>query len=189
MAEHVCPWWGGYFIDNRLRRLLHNPERLLSPYVRPGMTVMDIGCGMGFFSLAMAALVGDEGKVFAVDLQQQMLDVLQRRARRAGLAERIETRRCEADDLGLATPVDFVLAFAMVHEVPDRRRLLRQIDACLKPCGRFYVAEPRIHVPARQYQQMVRDAEELGLVLFAEPAVRWCRATLFQKPGDCGRSW
>ena len=57
MSEHVCPWWGGYFIDNRLRRLLHNPERLLSPYVQQGMTVMDIGCGMGFFSIAMAAMV------------------------------------------------------------------------------------------------------------------------------------
>jgi hypothetical protein len=36
---HVCPWWGGYFIDNPLRRLFHNPEKIVGPYVQPGMTV------------------------------------------------------------------------------------------------------------------------------------------------------
>ena len=82
MGPHVCPWWGGYFIDNRLRRWLHNPEQILAPYVSPGMTAMDFGCGMGMFSIAMAKLVGDKGRVIAVDLQQKMLDVLQKRARR-----------------------------------------------------------------------------------------------------------
>jgi ubiquinone/menaquinone biosynthesis C-methylase UbiE len=118
MTEHVCPWWGGYFIDNPLRRLLHNPEKILGPYVKPGMTAMDIGCGMGFCSIAMARMVGNEGKVISVDLQQKMLDVLLKRARKAGVAERIETHRCEADSLGVDTAVDFVLAFMMVHEVP-----------------------------------------------------------------------
>jgi ubiquinone/menaquinone biosynthesis C-methylase UbiE len=82
------------------------------------MTAMDIGCGMGFCSIAMARMVGNEGKVISVDLQQKMLDVLLKRARKAGVAERIETHRCEADSLGVDTAVDFVLAFMMVHEVP-----------------------------------------------------------------------
>ncbi len=56
MSPHVCPWWGGYFIDNRFRRILHKPEKILDPYVRRGMTVLDFGCGMGFFSIAMARL-------------------------------------------------------------------------------------------------------------------------------------
>ncbi len=55
---HVCPWWGGYFLDNRFRRLLHKPHMILAPYVREGMTVMDFGCGMGLFSIAMAKMVG-----------------------------------------------------------------------------------------------------------------------------------
>lgn len=80
---HVCPWWGGYFIDNPLR-LLHNAEKILGPYVKPGMTVMDVGCGMGFFSIAMAQMVGDQGRVIAADLQEKMLDVLRRRAEKAG---------------------------------------------------------------------------------------------------------
>ena len=68
---HVCPWWGGYFIDNPIRRLFHNPEKIVGPYVGPGMTAMDVGCGMGFCSIAMAKIVGDSGQVIAVDLQQE----------------------------------------------------------------------------------------------------------------------
>ena len=93
---HVCPWWGGYFIDNRLRHWLHDPERIVAPYVRPGMTVIDIGCGMGFFSIALARMVGPAGQVLAVDLQPQMLRTLERRARRAGVADRIRTRQAES---------------------------------------------------------------------------------------------
>ena len=81
---HVCPWWGGYFIDNPIRRLFHNPEKIVGPYVKPGMTAMDVGCGMGFCSIAMAKIVGDSGQVIAVDLQQKMLEVLRQRADKGG---------------------------------------------------------------------------------------------------------
>jgi ubiquinone/menaquinone biosynthesis C-methylase UbiE len=181
MAEHVCPWWGGYFIDNPLRRLLHNPEKILGLYVKPGMTAVDIGCGMGFCSIAMARMVGGDGKVIAVDLQQKMLDVLLKRARKADVAERIETHRCDADNLGVDTAVDFGLAFMMVHEVPDTKRLLQQVQGCLKPGGRFFVAEPRIHVPAAQFEAMVKTAEEVGLKVSEQPHVRWCRAAVFAR--------
>ncbi len=73
--HHICPWWYAYTFDNPLRHLFHKPERMLAGYVKPGMTVMDIGCGMGFFSIGMARMVGEEGAVISVDLQQQMLDV------------------------------------------------------------------------------------------------------------------
>ena len=108
---HVCPWWGGYFLDNPVRRLLHRPEQILAPYVRPGMTVLDFGCGMGLFSLAAARLVGEQGKVIAVDLQPQMLAALGRRAAKAGLQDRIRFHRSEPDRIGLAEPCDLVLAF------------------------------------------------------------------------------
>ena len=53
--SHVCPSWCGFFIDNPLRRLIHNPTKIFGPYVQPGMTVMDVGCGMGLFSIAMGS--------------------------------------------------------------------------------------------------------------------------------------
>ena len=86
---HVCPWWVGYFIDNPLRRWIHNPEQILRPYVKPGMRVLDFGCGMGLFAIAMAKMVGDDGCVVAVDLQRRMLDTLKKRAAKAGVAARI----------------------------------------------------------------------------------------------------
>ena len=122
---HVCPWPGGYFMHNPIRRLFHNPAKIVGPYVKPGMTVMDVGCGMGFCSITMAKIVGDSGHVIAVDLQQKMLDVLRQRATMAGVANRIRLHKCEQDRLGVDAQADFALAFMMVHEVPDQRRLLR----------------------------------------------------------------
>ncbi len=181
MASHVCPWWGGYFIDNRLRRLFHNPDRILEPFVKPGMTVLDIGCGMGLFSIAAARIVGDRGLVIAADLQQQMLEVLQGRARRAGVADRIRTHRCEANWIGVDTPVDFAIAFAMVHETPDTEKFLRQIHSCVKAGGLFFVAEPRIHVPARAFEKMLSIARGLGFRKCKEPRVRLCQAVVLVK--------
>ena len=175
---HVCPWWGGYFIDNRLRRLLHDPEAILSPYVTPGMTVLDAGCGMGWFSIPMARMVGDQGRVIAADLQQQMLDVLMKRARKSGVDTRIQPHKCERDRLGVQIQADFILAFAMVHEVPDQRRLLGELRRCLKPSGRLLVAEPKIHVPGRAFRQTVGTAEDLGLRVVEQPRIRWCWAVV-----------
>lgn len=178
---HICPWWGGYFIDNPLRRLLHNPEKIVGLYVKPGMTVMDVGCGMGLFSIAMAKMVGNQGRVIAVDLQQKMLDVLGRRAKKAGVADRIQLHRCETDRLGLQVPVDFALAFMMVHEVPDQRRLLGEIHGCLKPGGKLLVAEPKIHVPGKAFGETVALAEDVGFRAIEQPRVFGCRAVVFAK--------
>jgi len=181
MREHVCPWWGGYFIDNKLRRLIHNPEKILGPYVEPGATVMDFGCGMGLFSIAMARLVGPQGKVIAVDLQQKMLDVLARRAAKAGVADRIIPRRSEKESLGFIEPVDFALAFYSAHEVPNLRRLLAEIHACLRARGKFLVVEPRGHVGPKEFSAMLSQAEAIGFRVQQEPRVALSRAAVLKK--------
>ncbi len=132
MAEHVCPWWIGYLLLNPLRRLAQNPQKMLAPYIEPGSIALDVGCAMGFFSLDMARMVGAEGKVVCVDLQQKMIDSLVRRATKAGVIDRIDPRVCDRSGLGLEDlggTVDFALAFALVHEVRSSNRSMR-------PCGR-----------------------------------------------------
>lgn len=146
-----------------------------------GMTVMDFGCGMGLFSIAMAELVGEGGCVIAVDVQQKMLDVLHQRAERAGVADRIRTHRCEPTALGVDGPVDFVLAFWSAHEVPDLRGLLADVHGCLVEGGKFLVAEPKGHVSAEAFGKMVAVAEEVGLRPFAWPRVRLSRAVVLGK--------
>ena len=181
MCAHVCPWWGGYFIDNRLRRWLHKPERILAPYVQPGMTALDFGCGMGLFSIAMARLVGDAGRVIAADLQPQMLEVLSRRAAKAGLGVRICTHQCAADRIGIDQRLDFALAFYSAHEVPDLRRLLAEIHSLLVPQGRLLVVEPIGHVTARAFANMLALAKEVGFQARERPAMRLSRAVVLQK--------
>jgi ubiquinone/menaquinone biosynthesis C-methylase UbiE len=182
MAQHVCPWWGGYFIDNPLRRWIHKPEQFLAPFLTPGMTVLDFGCGMGFTSIAMAKLLGDQGTVISADLQPQMLCVVEKRARRAGLVERIRTHLCQKDSLALDRAIDFALAFWSAHEVPDLGKLLAEVQACLVPGGKFLVVEPRGHVTPRDMAAMTEKAEQVGFeTLEAGPAVRWSHAVVYRK--------
>jgi 2-polyprenyl-3-methyl-5-hydroxy-6-metoxy-1,4-benzoquinol methylase len=83
-----------------LRRLLHDPRRILAGLIAPGATAIDFGCGPGFFTLPMADMVGPDGLVVAVDLQGAILDRVRLRAERAGLASRIRLQRCRTDTVG-----------------------------------------------------------------------------------------
>jgi ubiquinone/menaquinone biosynthesis C-methylase UbiE len=185
MAERICPWWFGYVLASPLRRLFEKPEEVLAPHVKSGMTAMDVGPGMGFFSLPMAELVGPGGRVVCVDLQERMIRSLRKRASRAGLSDRIETRVCSTNDLGvqdLEGEVDFALTFAVVHEVPDAAGLLAQLHDVLAPGGRLLIAEPRGHVSEDALEATVAAAETAGLSEIDRPAIKRSRAVLLEKP-------
>ncbi len=178
---HTCPWWLAYTFDNRLRSLAHRPEKVLSPYVKPGMTVLDVGCGMGHFSLGMAGLVGDDGLVISVDLQEEMLEIVQKRAEKAGVHKRIRTYQCTTEGIGDHKNIDFALAFWMVHEVRKPDLFFEQISSSLKSQGMLFIAEPRFHVSAKLFKDLTNEAENAGLMLCEEPPVRFSRAALFSK--------
>lgn len=179
-SPHVCPWWLAYTFDNPLRKLIHKPERMFAAYVRPGMRVADVGCGMGFFSLGMGRMVEPGGKVLAVDMQPRMLARTAARARRAGLAGVIETHLCDSTSLNIDHPMDFVLAFWMVHETPNQLAFLDQVAAVLKPSGALLVAEPKNHVSARQFSETLSLAEVAGFHLAEQPPVAFSRAALLK---------
>ncbi len=162
---HVCPWWLGRILASPVRKLWQDPHRILAPHVRAGMTVLEPGPGMGFFTLELARLVGAAGKVVAVDLQPRMLAGLRRRAERAGLAGRIETRLASEASLGiddLAGRVDLVLAFAVVHELPDAARFFAEVRPALSPGGKVLLAEPSGHVGADEFEASLVAAERAG---------------------------
>ncbi|MGB5890593.1 MAG: class I SAM-dependent methyltransferase [Thermoanaerobaculia bacterium] len=179
--DHVCPWWLAYSFDNRLRRFIHRPERLLGPYVRQGMTVLDVGCGMGHFSLGLARLVGSDGRVIAVDLQPEMLEVLSARANKEGLDERIRLHRCQKDELGVDVAADFILTFWMAHEVGRLESFMDEIYTLLKDGGNYFLAEPIVHVSAEKFRRLSDAAVKAGFQICDEPRVRLSRALVFGK--------
>ena len=71
--KHTCPWWLAYTWDNRIRTFFQNTDVILKPYMKSGITALDVGCGMGYFSIHMAKYIGEEGKVISVDIQKEML--------------------------------------------------------------------------------------------------------------------
>jgi len=174
MAEHVCPPWIGWLLASPIRKLVQNPDRIVGPHLRPGMTALDVGCAMGFFSLPMARLVGDEGRVICVDVQEPMIRSLTRRAERAGLSGRVDPRLCNGSGLGLADvagQVDFALAFAVVHEVDDPAAVMRELFEALAPGGRLLFSEPSGHVSDEQFAGSVQLAEDAGFVVLERTQV------------------
>ena len=164
-AYEVCPIWVGHLLNNPLRKLYQNPQKILGRHVHEGMTVLDFGCAMGFFTLPLARMVGPEGKVIAVDVQAGMIDKLAKRARKAGVSNRIAARVCPPAALGLEEfngKIDFVLAFAAVHEVPDASHFFREVSTLLKPAGKLLLAEPKGHVSDSKFKATLTIAEQDG---------------------------
>jgi ubiquinone/menaquinone biosynthesis C-methylase UbiE len=177
--EHVCPWWCCFTFDNFLRKLFHNSEEILRPYVVEGNTILDIGPGMGYFSIPLARMVGEKGKVIAADVQPEMLEALRRRARKAGVEQQVITHLCKADSLGLNMQFDFVLAFWMVHEVANHLAFFEEIKSLLKLSGKFLLGEPILHVNQAMFEKTVKTAESVGLVLKEKPKISLSRSALF----------
>jgi len=180
--NQTCPWWFIGSFDNPLRRMVHSPEQILANLVDEGQTVLDIGPGMGYFTIPLAKMVGPSGIVIAADLQRQMLDGLRRRAEQAGLLDRIQLHLSQPDQIGVTTPLDFALAFWMLHEVRNQDSFLAEIFHTLKPGARLLLVEPVIHVSRRQFLLEVQIADEQGFRAEPGPKVRYSRSILLVKP-------
>jgi ubiquinone/menaquinone biosynthesis C-methylase UbiE len=185
MAERVCPFWVGYLLLNPLRKLLENPDKILGQFVREGMIVLEPGCGMGYFTLPLARMVGPRGRVIAVEVQVKMLSALERRARKANLLDRIELRQIGAEGLGvedLFGQVDFAVAIHMVHEVPEQAFFFAEVWKTLKPGGKLLVIEPKGHVSEAKSEQTLTAAENAGFRQEPLPGKVGGRSGLLVKP-------
>lgn len=182
--QHVCPVWVGYLLSCPLRKLVDNPRKLLAPYIETGMIVIDAGCAMGFFSLPMAEMVGPEGRVICIDLQEKMVTRLYRKAKKKGISGRVEVRVCTPNSLnttGLENSADFALASAVVHEVPDRGAFLADLREALKDGGKLLVVEPESRISEQDFSSMLETAEKTGFTVVSRPDFGKRRAVLLKK--------
>lgn len=178
---HVCPLERAGSLDNRLRKLLQNPQKILGSFVKEGITAMDIGCGPGFFSVPMALLVGDSGRVVAVDLQEGMLNKIRQKIKGSELESRFIFHKCQADSIGFPEQVDFALAFYMAHEVPDQLSFFQDLKTIVKPGGRFFLVEPKIfHVSKKDFAETIAKVEGAGFVATERPKIPLSQAMLFK---------
>ena len=187
MSHHVCPWWLGYVLLNPWRRYRQNPSKILRSYAREGVTVLEPGPGMGFFTLELARLVGRSGKVIAVDIQPRMIEKLRDRATKAGLMDRIEVRVAQPGSMGivdLADKIDFTLAFAVVHEFPDARSFFAEVAAASKDGASLLMAEPKGHVNAATFEGELQAASAVGWDVVARPIISGSRTALLKKRGE-----
>jgi ubiquinone/menaquinone biosynthesis C-methylase UbiE len=177
-TSHICSWKIAFALDNPIRRIIHNPQKILGGYIEPGQTVLDLGCGPGTFSLAMAKMVGESGKVIAVDVQEEMLQIVREKAVQQGLGSIIVAHKSDPNRIGLSEKVDFALAFYMVHEVPDAEAFLKEIASLLKPKGKLLIVEPKFHVSAAAFEKTIAIARQAGLRPVSEPKIRFSRSKL-----------
>jgi ubiquinone/menaquinone biosynthesis C-methylase UbiE len=155
-------------LDTPLRHFIYRPDTLAEKYAKPGDRVLDFGCGPGFFTRAFAKRVGESGRVFSVDLQEEMLAIVQKKMAAEGLASRVRTHRCLPDSISLPADMngtfDLATAIFVVHEVPDPEKLFHEIAALLRTGGTFFFSEPPFEVSGREFREKVALAAEAGFL-------------------------
>ncbi len=179
--KRVCPVERAGSLDNRVRRWVQSPQKIMRRYIEEGMTVLDLGCGPGFFTIDMAQMVGKSGRVIASDLQEGMLQKVRDKIKGTELEERITLHKCEENKIGVSEHVDFVLLFYMVHEVPNKEEFFNEIGIILRPNGQVLIVEPPLHVSKSAFEETVRKARSVGFTDVEGPNVFLSKTAILKK--------
>jgi len=158
-------------LDNSFRKLVHNPQKILKPYIKEGMTVLDVGCGPGFFSVEIAKMLNGSGKVIAADVQGGMLEKIRTKIEGTVLEQRIVLHKSGYENIGIDEKVDLALAFYMVHEVRNQKKFFEELISLLKPKGVIFIIEPKFEVTKAEFREMVDKLKEMGFITIKSPKV------------------
>jgi len=123
-------------------------------------------------------MLKDSGKVIAADLQEGMLEKVNKKIKGTALEQRITLHKCQEDLIGVSENVDFVLVFYMIHEVPNQDYLLRELELILKPKGKVFIIEPKFHVSKKSFEEMINKTKDIGFEIVDRPKVFFSRTVL-----------
>lgn len=176
----------GPFLNSPLRRVTQPSARVIERSgVKPGMTMLDLGCGSGAFTLPAARVVGERGKVYALDIQSAMLRQLERRLVRARNHDikNVELKQASAYELPLADgSLDLVMSVAAFHEIPDKPRALREVQRVLKKDGILALTELILDPDYPLATTTIKEGEVAGFVFEAKLGNFWDYTVRFRKP-------
>lgn len=148
------------------------------------MSVIDFGCGPGYFTMEIARMLNNSGKVIAADLQDGMLDIVRNKINGSGFENIIELHKCGEDNTGINEKADFVFAFYVVHEVPNHDNFFNEIYSLLNAVGKFYIVEPNFHVSKSEFEEMINKLKSFRFEIIDRPKIFFSRAVLVGKTGN-----
>jgi len=156
----VMGWQGAAWLERQERQREERTDLLLAALVlQPGIVVADIGAGTGYLSRRMAPAVMPGGKVWALDVQPEMVSLLQAGAKRSGLTQ-IEARLSAVDDVKLpASSVDLAVMVDVYHELAYPFEVLASVLKALKPGGRLVFVEYKAEDPRVPIKQLHKMSE------------------------------
>jgi len=167
-------------LETPLRKLFQNPKRILGRYITSGMTVLDFGCGPGFFTIEMARITGPAGKVIAADLQQEMLEKVKNKIKKNDLGNIVEVWKCPERSTGLSGKFDFILIFHVLHELPDQSGFLKEVQTLLNQDGRILLVEPQFHVSGKEFEELEAKLRRMRFEITAKPGIFLSRSLLLK---------
>ena len=180
-----APAFIGRFLDSDIRRWMQSPNKVIDRSgIRQGMTVLDLGCGSGAFTPFMAKAVGQQGKVYAVDIQPAMLRQLKHKLTEAANQniKNIELKQTSAYNLPLKDgTLDLVYMVAILQEIPDRSRALKEVMRVLKPGGILAITEFLIDPDYPLRSTTIKICQREGFVVDSNLGNLWNYTVRFKK--------
>ncbi len=184
MQPYPMPHQVAKVLDHPLRQRYRDVGETLGLFgIGAGMTVLDLGCGTGLFTIPAARMVGENGRVHAIDIQQPLLEETRKRAIEAGIAERCTFQHAGAYELGLETQsIDVALLIATLGEIPDKLHAMLELYRVIRPGGRVCVSE-ELPDPAYLPSSAVRQyAEAAGFLFAGKTGNPFCYQMVFTHP-------
>lgn len=177
-----CPPWLSWLLDNPLTRGMNASLLIRRAGIKPGMRVLDAGCGPGRVTIPAAELAGNEGEVIALDIQPAMLDMARKRAKSAGLNNIRFMLSALGENMLPENRFDRAFLVTVLGEIPDRLSGMQEIAAALKPGGVLSITEI-LADPHCQSLRAIRElARQVGLVESAVYGNRFTYTINLRKP-------
>lgn len=184
LHPHPMPHQVAKVLDHPLRQRYRDVGETLGLFgIGAGMSVLDLGCGTGLFTIPAARMVGEMGRVHAVDLQSPLLEESRKRAEEAGIAERVSFYHAGAYQLPLETQsVDIAIVIATLGEIPDKLHAMLELYRVIRPGGRVCISE-ELPDPAYLPSSAVRQyAESAGFLFAGKIGNPFCYQMVFTHP-------